>query len=89
MKVLNEFKTHHYVDDYEKTELFCPNCGKQEVWKNQSEGDYYDGPDFICSACGNDFTMHGPDRMTEKNELKKLLQLRNGVTFEPSTPRGN
>lgn len=41
MKVLNEYPTHHYWEDYEKSELFCPNCGIQSVWQEQSEGDYY------------------------------------------------
>ena len=36
MRVLNEYDTHHYFDEFEKCQLFCPHCGKQEVWEEQS-----------------------------------------------------
>lgn len=89
MKVLNEYPTHHYMDEYEKCDLFCPNCGLKEVWQEQSPGDYYVGEDFICAACKHDFTIQGPRPMTEPNQLKKIQQLKSGVTLEPTTPRGH
>lgn len=33
-------------------ETYCPECGKQSVWSEDDEGDYYDGPQYICCACG-------------------------------------
>lgn len=89
VKVLNEYPTHHYFNEYEKTELFCPHCGKQEVWEEQSPGDYYCGPDFICTSCAHNFSIQGPLEMFARNQIKQLEQLRTGVTFEPTTPKGH
>lgn len=89
MKVINEYPTHHYVDEYIKGDLFCPQCGKQSVWEEQSDGDYYCGPDYICDACGSRFTIQRPDISTEGNIAKKIQQLRSGVTLEPATPIGH
>ena len=85
MKVLNEFPNHHYFDEYEKCDLFCPNCGIKEVWQEQSSGDYYVGEDFICVACKHNFTIQGPVPIYN---LKKIEQLKSGVTLKPSTPIG-
>jgi hypothetical protein len=41
-----------YHETYELTEWFCPACGKQTVWQECSEGDYYAGPQIVCSSCG-------------------------------------
>ena len=89
MKVLNEYPYHHYIDDFEKCNLFCPNCGIRSVWQEQSPGDYYVGGEFICTACSHDFTIQGPSCMSEPQQLKKVEQLKCGVTLEPTTPRGH
>jgi len=88
MKVLDEYPTHHYWREYLKCDLFCPSCGKKDVWEEQSEGDYYCGPDFICVACGAKFTIQGPAICSPSNETKVLEQLRSGVTLKPTTPKG-
>lgn len=89
MKVLNEYpNSHHYWEDFEKTDLFCPACGKQEVWEEQGAGDYYLGPDFICTACGSDWTMQGPNKREEPNVKGKIEQLRTGTTKTPTTVPG-
>ncbi len=87
MKVLSEYPHHHYIDEYKKCDFFCPNCGLKEVWQEQSSGDYYVGEDLICTACKHYFTIQGPMLMTEPNQLKKVQQLRSGVTLKPTTPR--
>jgi hypothetical protein len=89
MKVLNEYATHHYIDEYEKCPLHCPNCGVQSVWEEQSEGDYYAGPEFICITCSHNFTIQGPTPSNTVNETKKIEQIKSGTTFIPNTPRGN
>lgn len=89
MKVLNEYPNHHYMDEYQKCDLFCPNCGTRSVWQEQSPGDYYVGEDFICTACNQNFTIQGPMPMSEPNQLKKIEQLKSGMTLEPTTPRGH
>lgn len=95
MKVLQEYpKTerhdgHHYWREYEKEKYFCLNCGKQEVWAEQGEGDYYCGADLVCVACGHSWTMQGPSLKTDPIDLIVLEQLRTGITKEPTTRRGN
>ena len=43
--------SHKYTEPWEKTELFCPRCGKHEVWFCNNGGDYYVGEKHICTAC--------------------------------------
>lgn len=42
---------------YEDTDLYCPNCGKQEVWEEQGFGDYYLGVDYACTNCYASFNL--------------------------------
>jgi hypothetical protein len=91
MKVLNEYpNSHHYWDEYIKTELFCPNCGKQCIWSETGAGDYYVGSDFVCIECGNFFYMLDSGTKPQgENEENKIKQIISGVTSEPSTPKGH
>lgn len=91
MKILNEYPTHHYWEEYLLGKLYCPNCGEQKVWEEQSSGDYYCGPDYLCSACGSNFKIQGPYQPTPKdglNVIKKVDQLITGISLKPSTPEG-
>ena len=38
-------------------DIFCPKCGKKEVYTEMSEGDYYEGPYNYCKNCKCEFTM--------------------------------
>ncbi|MGZ3796485.1 MAG: hypothetical protein ACXVB1_08975 [Pseudobdellovibrionaceae bacterium] len=89
MKVLNEYPgSHHYWENYEKTEYFCPNCGAKDVWEEQGDGDYYVGADLICSNCGAGFTMQGPNISKEQNMILKVKQLKTQITEKPTTKPG-
>ena len=48
---------HTYEFRFQISELFCPECGKQDVWIEDSPGDFYVGPEHRCGSCGNEFTM--------------------------------
>lgn len=91
MNVLNEYPgRHHYMETYvNNIKLYCPNCGHQGlVWESLS-GDYYVGPQYICVDCSNAFYLpSGPSKLKDPNELKKVEQLRSGITHEPTTKRG-
>lgn len=90
MKVLNEYpNSHHYIDVYEPSDLFCPHCGNDTVWQEQSPGDYYTGPDYICTTCEMDFSIQGPEKSEQPNMQGKLKQLQSGVTSKPTTPKGH
>ena len=43
---------HSYEETWEKTDSFCPVCGIRNVWVQDSDGDYYQGPEFMCASCG-------------------------------------
>jgi predicted RNA-binding Zn-ribbon protein involved in translation (DUF1610 family) len=51
---------HTISEEWKECELFCPNCGLKKVWKEQGQGDYYQGPEHICAGCGNQFSIQGP-----------------------------
>ena len=43
---------HSYSEVWEPLEIYCPECGKQRVWREMGEGDYYVGPSYLCAGCG-------------------------------------
>lgn len=62
MKILIKYTWGDLERTYIKGELFCPKCGKQSIYEEQEEGDYYLGSDFYCSECDHDFTIQGPEK---------------------------
>ena len=38
-------------------EICCPNCGTRNIWKENGDGDYYEGPNHYCKKCQCKFTM--------------------------------
>jgi len=57
--------------------LFCPHCGKKEVWVEQGGGDYYVGVQHICTACN--WTFHMPNlsdiQPNEESNQQRLAKL--------------
>ncbi len=51
---------------FAKSDIYCPNCGKQDCWEDTGGGDYYVGATFACMSCKT--TFHVPDY---GNEWKK------------------
>lgn len=87
MKVLNEFKTHYYYQDFKKTSLFCPNCGKQEIWVETGDGDLYVGPQHLCCSCNYSFNFL--ESLLGDNYVKIVEQIKSGIIAVPKTPKGN
>jgi transcription elongation factor Elf1 len=50
-------KNNYHFEEVEKLNLYCPNCGEQEVYSETSEGDYYEGETHYCKNCTYSFTM--------------------------------
>lgn len=50
---------HTYDESWEKTDYFCPGCGKPHVWHETGPGDYYVGEQFLCLKCGGRFYLPG------------------------------
>ena len=73
--------SHSYEEGWEKTDYFCPCCAKQEVWNEQSGGDFYVGEQHLCAACGA--TFHLPSgaypRADNKQDEQRLAALRDAA----------
>jgi transposase-like protein len=69
---------HTLSEVWETTDYFCPRCGKQDVWVEDSPGDYYTGPSHLCKACGADFSLpYGCDaRPNNWQDSQRLEALR-------------
>ena len=65
---------HSYPETWKLGELFCPECGKQGVWEEQSDGDYYVGANFLCIECCHAFTIQGPYNAKESDGETCWLQ---------------
>ncbi len=91
MKVLNEYPgSHHYWENWERDEkMYCPTCGSKGMLWTADGGDYYAGPESICTGCLNRFHLQGGGSIvTDANDIGRYEQLRSGVTKEPTTKRG-
>ncbi len=43
------------IDFWVKTEFYCTDCGKQDIWQRSDEtyGDYYHECNVVCHSCEN------------------------------------
>jgi len=60
LKVAVTYPAGHTLEsEWEKSDLYCPSCGKQEVWEEKTDGggDYYCGESHVCVACEASFTL--------------------------------
>lgn len=80
MKV--EFKyhyTHQQVDfrdaSFHSTEMYCPECGKKDVWQEDGSGDYYEGSAFVCIDCKTVFYMPTCHPVYDDPKFKKLFEM--------------
>lgn len=89
-EALLEFSgSHHYDKTFEKSDYFCPRCGKKELWICQDGGDYYVGETYYCLACDGQSYLDGVGPVRDKAYLRLIDQIRKGVKSTPTTPRGN
>jgi len=86
MKVTIEYRTHHYVKTYVKCVLFCPNCGKQEVWEELGGGDYYLGVDYVCTNCDASHCLDHTGTGGDSPDITR--QIRDGKADEPKSKVG-
>lgn len=88
VKYFNSGKySHEYTESWEKTELFCPACGKREIHEEQDYGDYYVGTWFLCAACGAGFHLptHPEPRPMDEQDQQRLAAIRD--TSNPAPHR--
>jgi predicted RNA-binding Zn-ribbon protein involved in translation (DUF1610 family) len=67
-----------YEDIYERSTLFCPNCGEQAVWLNVSSDDYYLGISGVCIACGKCHHKAGDLFCTDNEVISKIREKTHG-----------
>lgn len=60
--------SHKYSETWQLTELYCPHCGKQEVWQRDGSGDYYVGTSYACVACRHFFHLPSLDEAKDRGE---------------------
>ncbi len=72
---------HRRTEKWEPCDLFCPMCGVKKVWLEQSLGDYYCGPEYICIECSHRFTIQGPYKIEQKDITSfRVLDVLKSVT---------
>jgi predicted RNA-binding Zn-ribbon protein involved in translation (DUF1610 family) len=70
--------SHQYNETWYRSKFYCLSCGAREVWRCAGMGDYYEGPEYICTGCKTSF--HIPrmggiqDCDQGKQRLKELTQ---------------
>lgn len=58
---------HSYDETWVPTDYHCPRCAAKDVWVEQSEGDYYQGPSHLCRKCGASFALPSGAYVNDKN----------------------
>lgn len=59
VRVLHDYGTHSYAYRYHRdAQVYCPSCGQQTVWTEEGEGDYYAGPESVCTSCKSRFCLN-------------------------------
>jgi hypothetical protein len=67
---------HTITTYYERSDWFCPNCGKQNVWEEQGPGDYYVGVNHVCIECKTYFLMPSIDSDPDYTEKQVIETIR-------------
>lgn len=81
MKVAIKYPSGTIIEsDWNKSDLYCPSCGKKEVYEESSGGgDYYCGESHICISCGVWYKIQGPAPSATRSwgeiELSKLREV--------------
>lgn len=85
-RVLSRYATHSYARTYtHERGLHCPACGVQAVWIESGEGDYYAGPDHVCTACSHAFTLQSRGKDDQAQGI--VADILAGGTDEPEVRR--
>lgn len=74
-KIVCRIHGKHRVSDVicEPTSGFCPNCGGQRVYEDDS-WDYYEGNNFYCLDCGGVWTMPRWTNSVENSRYAQVIE---------------
>ncbi len=74
-----KYKLGHSIKHrYGKIEdLFCPKCGKKDLWQSMDSGDYYIGSESICVNCSSISYMENTAlNSSDEYEIKHIKELK-------------
>lgn len=60
------------MEGWKKEDYYCPYCGLQTICVEDSEGDYYVGPKYVCYTCAGSFTFQSGVVINDENLLTQL-----------------
>lgn len=75
-KIATVLNPSRHVEEctYEKTDWYCLKCGEKEVWVEAGDGDFYEGPDYVCTSCHTMF--HAPTiELSNQEENCEIMQI--------------
>ena len=79
MRVIGAYGTPFVPDG-----TICPGCGSRETWVQDDEGDYYDGPTYLCVACGSDgHAWYAREIGPNSHHYATLVAIRKYLSGEP------
>lgn len=89
IRVTVDYGSHQSTEPWEKTDLYCLNCGRQEVWICDDGGDYYQGETHMCLSCEHSFNLpHYPTDPDDQDE-QRLRQIREYEQQNEDAARGD
>lgn len=83
VKLVVHYRRGHSIPETWSLALwFCPSCAQQRVWEREGDGDYYQGTQTMCAACGFWFYMPSCGEAegrtsSETYDLQRLNAIRN------------
>ena len=77
MKVSVKYNAGHTIEsEWLNTNIYCPNCGKKEVWRENDGGDYYLGESYLCISCEHGFNEPNISYCIDELDKQRLEQLK-------------
>ena len=65
--------TKSYTDTWERTEYFCPFCGRRGLYQNKTIGDRGSG-EMLCPKCEKDIASFHPPITSNSAEVRMAAQ---------------
>lgn len=75
-RVTVDYGSHQYTEPWEKTDLYCLNCGEKDLWVCNDGGDYYHGETHMCLSCEHSFSLPGYPSDPSDLDEQRLRQIR-------------
>ena len=70
---------HSLTSTWERTDWFCPHCGKKALYEEQGRGDYYAGQSVVCISCNREMCSGYFPSPAGKYSLQKIEQIKKQV----------